>query len=57
MDMRLSVDHGLQVMDITKAVSLRLRIIKIEITVYLKMQAFEEGQKHKLPSKKIDILY
>lgn len=31
MVMRLSVDHGLQVMDITKVVSLRLRIIKLRL--------------------------
>lgn len=39
--MRLSVDHGLQVTDITKAASLRLRIIKLRSQYNLKMQAFE----------------
>ena len=37
---RLLVDHGLRVMDITKAVSLRLRIIKLRSQYNLKMQAF-----------------
>ena len=41
MVMRLLVDHGLRVMDITKAVSLRLRIIKLRSQYNLKMQAFE----------------
>ena len=41
MVMRLLVDHRLRVMDITKAVSLRLRIIKLRSQYNLKMQAFE----------------
>ena len=35
------MDPGLRVMDITKAVSLRLRIIKLRSQYNLKMQAFE----------------
>ena len=38
--MRLLVDHRLRVMDITKAVSLWLRIIKLRSQYNLKMQAF-----------------
>ena len=38
--MRLLVDHGLRVMDITKAALLRLRIIKLRSQYNLKMQAF-----------------
>ena len=41
MVMRLLVDHGLRVMDITKAVSLRLRIIKLRLRYNGKMQVFE----------------
>lgn len=39
--MRLLVDHGLRVMDITKALSLRLRIIKLRLRYNGKMQVFE----------------
>ena len=39
--MRLSVDHGLRVMDITKAALLRLKIIKLRLQYNLKMQVFE----------------
>ena len=39
--MRLLVDHGLRVIDITKAVSLRLRIIKLRLRYNGKMQVFE----------------
>ena len=38
--MRLLVDHGLRVMDITKAALLRLKIIKLRLQYNLKMQAF-----------------
>ena len=54
--MRLLVDHGLRVMDITKAVSLRLRIIKLRSQYNLKMQAFERT-KIWLQAKKIYNLY
>mgnify|MGYP007087037413 FL=1 len=37
MVMRLLVDHGLRVMDITKAVLLRLRIIKLRLQYSGKM--------------------
>ena len=56
MVMRLSVDHGLRVMDITKAVSLRLRIIKLRSKYNLKMQAFERT-KIWLQAKNIYNLY
>ena len=39
--MRLLVDHGLRVMDITKAALLRLKIIKLRLQYNLKMQVFE----------------
>ena len=39
--MRLLVDHGLRVMDITKAVLLQLRIIKLRLQYNGKMQVFE----------------
>ena len=45
MVMRLLVDHGLRVMDITKAVSLRLRIIKLRSQYNLKCRHLK-GQKH-----------
>ena len=56
MVMRLLVDHGLRVMDITKAASLRLRIIKLRLQYNLKMQAFERT-KTWLQAKNIYILY
>ena len=56
MVMRLLVDHGLRVMDITKAVSLRLRIIKLRLQYNLKMQAFERT-KIWLQAKNIYNLY
>ena len=39
--MRLLVDHGLRVMDITKAALMRLKIIKLRLQYNLKMQVFE----------------
>ena len=54
--MRLLVDHGLRVMDITKDVSLRLRIIKLRSQYNLKMQAFERT-KIWLQAKNIYNLY
>ena len=56
MVMMLIVDHGLRVMDITKAVSLRLRIIKLRSQYNLKMQAFERT-KIWLQAKNIYNLY
>ena len=41
MVMRLLVDHGLRVTDITKAALLRLRIIKLRLRYNGKMQVFE----------------
>ena len=54
--MRLLVDHGLRVMDITKAALLRLRIIKLRLQYNLKMQAFERT-KIWLQAKNIYNLY
>ena len=54
--MRLLVDHGLRVMDITKAALLRLRIIKLRSQYNLKMQAFERT-KIWLQAKNIYNLY
>lgn len=41
------MDHGLQVMDITKAVLLQLRIIKLRSQYNLKMQEFERTKRTK----------
>ena len=54
--MRLLVDLGLRGTDITKAVSLRLRIIKLRLQYNLKMQAFERT-KIWLQAKNIYNLY
>ena len=56
MVMRLLVDHGLRVMDITKAALLRLKIIKLRLQYNLKMQAFERT-KIWLQAKNIYNLY
>ena len=56
MVMRLLVDHGLRVMDITKAALLRLKIIKLRSQYNLKMQAFERT-KIWLQAKNIYNLY
>ena len=54
--MRLLVDHGLRVMDITKAALLRLRIIKLRLQYNGKMQVFERT-KTWLQAKNIYNLY
>ena len=45
--MRLLVDQGLRVTDITKAALLRLKIIKLRLQYNLKMQEFERTKRTK----------
>ena len=54
--MRLLVDQGLRVMDITKAALLRLRIIKLRLQYNGKIQVFERTKTWLLAKKYLQFI-